>query len=222
MKGPMRLFILLAVAAMFTACSSDPKGDKADASDAKKVETPQAAAEYSVESATVNWEGSKVGGKHTGTITVTDGTLNVKDGNIAGGKLNLDMSSLTVTDLAEDQGKGKLEGHLKSPDFFDVATYPTAVFEVTGATALNNDSTATHIISGNLTMKDVTKNISFKANVKMDGNNISAQSPQFVIDRTQWGVKYGSGSLPDVAKDKAINDKVGLAISLKAVAKTDS
>lgn len=223
MKGLTKLFMLLAIAATFAACSSEPKGEDAKTTDAKEVqEADAAAATFVVNEGTVNWEGTKVGGAHTGTINVTEGSLDVKDGNIVGGKLTIDMNSLVCTDLAEDQGKAKLEGHLKGPDFFDVEAYPTATFQVTNATALSNDSTATHVISGNLTMKDVTKNVSFKAQVGVADGNITANTPPFVINRVDWGVKYGSGSLPDVVKEKAINDNVGLSISLKAAAKTES
>ncbi|MEO1433961.1 MAG: YceI family protein [Bacteroidota bacterium] len=221
MKGLTKLFMLLAIAATFAACSSEPKGDDAKTTDAQEVQKTDAAATFAVSEGTVNWEGTKVGGKHNGTINVTEGSLDVKDGNIVGGQLTIDMNSLICTDL-EGEKKANLEGHLKSPDFFEVEAYPTATFQVTNATALSNDSLATHAISGNLTMKDVTKNVTFRAQVNVADGTITATTPPFVINRMDWGVKYGSGSLPDVAKDKAINDNVGLSISLKAAAKTES
>ncbi|MFN0082839.1 MAG: YceI family protein, partial [Ferruginibacter sp.] len=156
-----KLFIAVLVAASFTACNGNTEA---------KVETTEkqtaAVAEgtvYTLDSTSnISWTGSKPTGKHTGTFNITNGDLSVKDGALTGGTFTIDINSLNNEDLAGDaESKGKLEGHLKSPDFFDVAKYPTAKFEITGV-EVNTDSTKkdiTHIIKGNLTLKDSTKNV---------------------------------------------------------------
>ena len=87
---------------------------------------------------------------------------------------------------------------MKSADFLDTEKFPTAKFEITSVAPLANDSSATHTISGNLTLKDSTKNISFPAKLTVADNNLQAQA-NFNIDRTLWGLYYGN--------DKSLGDK---------------
>ncbi len=135
-----KLLFFATIVATLAACNGNTEN---------KVETTEkqtaAVAEgtsYAVDStSTITWTGSKPTGKHTGTFKIKEGSLNVKDGALTGGIFLIDINSLNNEDLAGDaESKGKLEGHLKSPDFFDVAKYPTAKFEITGVEA-NTDST---------------------------------------------------------------------------------
>lgn len=164
----------------------------------------------------VMWSGSKIAGTHTGTLTVSEGKVTVNNGKVTGGTFTIDMGSLTNTDQEAGKGKEKLEGHLKSPDFFDVATYPTAKFEITKIAGLANDELGNTLVYGNLTLKDVSKEVAFKANINVSGDVVTVTCPVFNINRTDFGVKYGSASMMDVVKDKAISDEVGLSISLIA------
>ena len=111
--------------------------------------------------------------------------------------------------------KDKLEGHLKSGDFFDVETFPTATFSITSVADADTDE-ANCMITGNLTMKGVTKSVTFPALVvaKEDGT-LTAISDKFKINRTEWGIKYGSGITGAIANE-AISDNFTLQISLKA------
>ena len=151
---------------------------------------------------------SKASGTHTGTLNVTSGNVDTKDGKVVGGTFNIDMNSLACTDLEAGKGKEKLEGHLKSPDFFNVAANPTSTFTITN---VNNGN-----VTGNLTMMGVTKSITFPATIGMSDSGVTVSSNDFTINRTDFGMKYGSASFFDNLKDKAINDKVGLKIQLKA------
>ena len=212
-----KIILLAAVAASFAACNGNTE---------KKVETTEkqtaAVADgiaYNVDStSTITWVGSKPTGKHSGTLKIKDGTLNVKDATLTGGTFTIDINSLNNEDLAGDaESKGKLEGHLKSPDFFDVAKYPTAKFEITSVEP-NIDSTKkdfTHTIKGNLTLKDSTKNIAIPATVTIDAKTISATA-DFSIDRTLWGMNYKG---PDNPQDWIITKAVGLRLNLKATVK---
>jgi polyisoprenoid-binding protein YceI len=199
--------------AAFTACNNAPNAPEATTEDKKEAATT-AGATYTIDTTTsqVGWVGTKPVGKHTGYFKISNGSLSVQDGVITGGSFNINVASLTNTDLKPDDGKDKLEGHLKSPDFFDVAKYPGAKFEITSVEALSNDTSGTHKISGNLTLKDSTKNISFPAKVSIADNNITATA-NFNIDRTLWGMYYGSDKS---LGDKFIKPEVNLDLKINA------
>lgn len=211
------LFVML----LFVVSCGGPEGTKVESEEATDVAgTTQAAATYMVDAAasSITWAGTKlVGEGHQGTINVTDGKLAIAGGNIVGGKFTIDMNTLTCTDLQEDQGKGKLEGHLKSADFFDVANHGIATFEIASVSPVTGTEGISHSITGNLTMKGQARSITIPANVSMADGMLKASAPDFVIDRTEWGIEYGSdGSIADLAKDKVINDNIGLSLMLVA------
>lgn len=222
MKRLANVTFAFAVVMLLASCGAQPDGEKVEAQDAVQTEAPAAeAVAYTVdtESSAINWEGTKNIGndRHYGTINITEGTLQLTEGNITGGTFTIDIATVNSTDMADaPKKKGMLEGHLKSGDFFDVANYPTGKFEVVsatpieGATAEEDGFAPTHEITGNLTLKDVTKSITFKAAVEANDVTITAKTNQFVIDRTQWGVDH------DNLKDKAINNNVGIQINLVA------
>lgn len=205
---------------MITACGG-VEGTEVDASDAETPVTemkPSAVYNVDASASVVNWEGAKLtGGSHTGTIPVSDGQIMVSDGKIVGGKFTMDIREMTNTDLAEKpDAQAKLVGHLKSADFFEVEKYPMAQFEITRVQPATDTEGITHNISGNLTLKGETKNVTIPTNVTMDGDMIKAAAPAFVIDRTDWNIEYGSGSLEGIAQDNIINDEVGLELMLVA------
>jgi hypothetical protein len=140
---------------------------------------------------------------------------------ISGFTYNVIADSIVVLDLEGDR-KGYLESHLKglgddnANDFFNTKSFPSSSFEITKATQLLNDENANYIINGNLTIKDVTKQVSFKAQVNENDGMISVTTPQFTIDRTEWGIKYGSSTFFDDLKDKAIGNDIGFQINLVA------
>ena len=208
----MKLLSISLIALFLISCNADPKGEKVDAQAAKtSVEnTAVDTLQVNLASSIINWEGTKPTGAHSGDLRIQSGHVEIKDGQLAGGMFVLDMTSIEVTDL-EGEGKEKLEKHLKMGDFFEVETYPTGIFEIIEVAA-SEDSMSTHIIGGNLTMLDTTNFIQFAANVSMDKNGFSASTPAFTIDRTQWGIVYKSSVLGDMA----INDRMGLEITLKA------
>ncbi len=217
MKNIFGIFTLLLAVSLLTACG--PKGEKVEAKDAvKETTTTAAATAYSVDTqaSKIIWTGSKPTGQHTGTIGIKDGSVAVVDGNITGGEFTIDFTSLVCTDLKPGEGKEDLEGHLKTGDFFEVEKFPTGTFKVTSAEAVSGDATITHNVTGNLTMKGVTKSVTIPMNVAMMGDKIAAQSTAFTIDRTQWGITFHSGTIAGTAKDKIINDQVGLVVTLVA------
>lgn len=162
-------------------------------------------AEVNTQKSNIEWVGKKVGSQHNGNILLKSGYLELNDGEIVGGNIVVDMTSITNSDL-KDGSKEKLEGHLKSDDFFGVETYPTAEFVVAKSSKFN-DGSAT--LTGALTIKGTTESISFE--VERAGNEYAAVVE---IDRSKFDVRYGSDSFFDNLGDKAIKDIFTLNIKL--------
>ena len=181
---------------VFAACTNKAVGTKTKAAAAKTVPTATktAATTYQVDSGTLNWTGSKaLGSSHQGTINISKGTLGITENRqITTGNFTIDMTSITNTDLPSGQGKEKLEGHLKSGDFFDIAQFPTGSFDIVKIESVTGVSGVSHNVTGNLTLKGVKKSITVPANITVSGGKISAVTPSFTIDRTAWGIQYGS------------------------------
>lgn len=158
------------------------------------------------EKSTIAWVGKKVTGSHAGTISFKEGNLIFKGQKVAGGNFTVDMNSIKVTDLKAGQGKESLEGHLKADDFFGVQTFPTAtlVFK-----SIGEKGNGTYSVTADLTIKNVTESVKFDLVVAKN-----TATTAFKIDRTKFGIKYGSGSFFDSLGDKAINDEFELNITL--------
>ena len=175
------------------------------------------AATYTVTDGTVNWLGSDATkSQHNGTIKVKSGDFMVKEGQILSGKVILDMTSLTDLDLKDAGKKERLEAHLKAPDFFGVNQYPTAEFTINEVLPSKMPE-FNAVVTGSLKMKDKTGNVNIPVKMSIENNEINVQSAAFILNRTQWGVNYGS-SLVEKIKDRMIDDNITLNISLKAKA----
>lgn len=216
----MKTLTKIGFLSMMMLCLVSCKKDKASAvtGEAKAVPAVQSSTSYKVNPAVsmVNWAGSKIAGTHTGTLNVSKGTINTDQGKVVGGNFTIDMNSLTCTDLKAGDGKEDLEGHLKNEDFFDVAAHPTASFAITKVAGLTGDAQANSLVYGNLNIKGVEKEVAFKAMIEANEQGVMVSSPEFEINRTDFGIKYGSANFVDVVKDRAINDNVKLSIKLKA------
>ncbi len=220
MNNVTKLSWLFLLGLLVVACK--PSGDKAETSEAgEAAEISGFTYNVIADSSMVMWIGSGVGKEHNGTVNVSKGAVSIEDGKLTGGKFVLDITSIVVLDLEGDR-KGYLESHLKglgddnANDFFNTKSFPSSSFEITKATQLLNDENANYIINGNLTIKDVTKQVSFKAQVNENDGMISVTTPQFTIDRTEWGIKYGSSTFFDDLKDIAIGNDIGFQINLVA------
>jgi polyisoprenoid-binding protein YceI len=197
------------------ACTSAPDADSAKTNN-KQEAAALAGNTYQVDTAAseVEWVGTKQNGRHNGEFAINQGELSVKDGQLAAGNFEINVAALEVTDL-EGEDKTKLEGHLKSPDFFQADKFPTAHFEITSVAPIDasTNSTlqgATHLISGNLTLKDSTKNVTFPAIVNVSEDAVTAKA-DFNIDRSEWGISYkGPNSPQDWMIKKEVNLKVNL------------
>ena len=203
---------LALVASVLTACKSEKK-DKVEATEAIKVETVADLNNVDVTTSVITWEGTKPTGAHNGTIMLKDGSLNVVEGKLIGGSFEIDMSSMKNVDL-DAKGGAKLVGHLSAPDFFDVATYPMSKFVITSVA----EAEGKLAVTGNLTVKDVTKSITIPAMLMTEGDVTTFKSEKFNIDRAEFNVKYASKKFFDDLKDKFIDDMIELSFTVNTKA----
>lgn len=214
--------LLLTLAACGGASTNQAKTEE------KKEAAVATGTAYAIDTAatSVQWRATHKGGfaPRFGAIKVVDGSLNVENGAVTGGSFDVNLNTLT-TDPASVTEKDKkstdLDGHLKSPDFFDAAKYPTAKFVITGVAPYDSTKEksllpgATNLISGNLTLKDSTLNITFPAQITVGENDVIANA-KFVIDRTAWGINYKTEGSPE---NWVISKDVEIGFSLKAAKK---
>jgi polyisoprenoid-binding protein YceI len=216
----------------FAACTQAPKSDQATISDPQEVKPADTAGvtfPVDVAQSKIEWIGTKVTGHHEGTVMLKGGEVYLKDGKITGGNFTMDMTSITVTGpegVSEESNK-KLQGHLHAPDFFEVSAYPEAKFEITDikpyagtvkeeekdprqeAISEYKVTAPTHLVSGNLTIKGIAKNITFPAQVTVTPDYAEAIA-KFNINRQEWNISFRG------QPDDLIRDDIHLGISLMA------
>ena len=224
-------FLLVTLLAGLFACTSAPDSDEAKTTDAKIVDESKTGEKWNlnVSDSKIEWIGTKVSGYHTGTVPIKSGEVQVNNGQVTGGKFVMDFANLVVSGpkSVSDAQSQKLQGHLRSADFFDVEKYPEGAFELTNVQPYKGDAIKdsadarqeeiseykvtdpTHLISGNLTLKGITKNIEFPARITVSGNTAEAVA-KFNIDRKDWGIVYPG------SPDDLIRDAIHLGISIKA------
>lgn len=172
---------------------------------------------YSVDTKTTSaaWLAKKVTGQHNGKLNIANGTVISNGTTITGGTFEFDMKSITCEDLTDKEWNDKLIGHLKSDDFFSVDKFATAKFEVTKAVAKKDND---YDVTGKLTIKGITNEITFPAKIKMDGKKMVVIA-KIMVNRTKFDIKYGSASFFESIGDKAINDEFELDVNVVAIAK---
>lgn len=160
----------------------------------------------------IQWSGSKVvGGSHSGFVKIASGYINYEDGKPVKGEIIVDMTSISNTDVEDPKYNKKLVDHLKSEDFFAVDKYGHAKIEITN---IKHVKDGVFSIMGNLTIKDITKPVSFEATLKENTANKQVVNAKLIFDRTDFGVKYNSGRFFENLGDKIIKDQVNLDVSL--------
>ena len=159
------------------------------------------------EASKVTWKAYKVTGSHTGTITLKSGALEFDGDKLVGGEFVVDMTTINTTDLEAGKGKEKLDGHLHSKDFFATASNPTSSLVFTNVKPSGKNS---YVVNGDLTIKGITKPVTF--DVSVYGSKATAT---LKVDRTNYDVKYGSGSFFDNLGDKTIYDEFDLVVDLE-------
>lgn len=169
------------------------------------------------EKSTITWLAKKVTGEHTGNVGITTGTITSIQGLLTGGNFEINLNSITCTDLTDPGYNGKLIGHLKSADFFDVEKFPTSTLKVKVWAPIKDakDGAPNFYVKGDLTIKGVTKEITFPAIVNISEKTITATA-DFNVDRTEYDLKYHSSKFDPGIGDKMINDEFNLKINLTA------
>ena len=220
----LKLILTYTVAIAFTlviffGCGKSDKsvkvGDDKTTGEKKKAEK---ILNVNVSESIVNWLGKKVTGQHEGTIGISKGTVELdKDNKVTGGSFDIDMKAIKDNDLTDAENNAKLIGHLSSDDFFAISKFPVTKFEIVSVSPLNDakQPNFNSNVSGKLTIKDVTKAISFPADIKFENGVLTAKA-DFDIDRTEFGLKYGSGKFFENLGDKMINDNFGIKFNLTA------
>ena len=186
------LSLVLALAFGITASATDP------VIDGKK--------EVNTDASRIAWKAYKVTGSHHGTIDLNSGALVFENDKLTGGEFEVQMTTLISKDL-EGESKGKLEGHLKSDDFFGVENHPTATLVFTKVEPSGKNS---YDVTGDLTIKGITKPVTF--DVSIYGSKATATMK---IDRSEYNVRYGSGSFFENLGDKTIYDEFDLVVDLE-------
>lgn len=187
MKNVKSIAIALVVA--FTALTASAQTKKIDAS-----------------KSTIAWVGKKVTGQHNGTVNFKDGALTFKGGKLTGGTFTIDMNSIVATDLKAGEGKEKLEGHLKADDFFGTATNPTSTLVFT---SVKEKSKNVYTVTADLTIKGKTAPVTFDLTTGK-----KAASTAFNVDRTKYGITFGSKNFFEGIGDKAVYDEFELTVKL--------
>lgn len=202
----------LPIALLFLAACADPADNVPAASvgtngastiSAAEPASNAAAKAYAItsENSKVEFTGSKVTGKHDGGFKQIQGEVHTSGNTVAHAKVTIDTTSL-------HSDNNRLTDHLKSPDFFDVAKYPTAVFETTSISGTGDNAT----VKGNLTLHGVTKEISFPAKIEVQDDAVTVKA-EFSINRQDFGIKFAG------KPDDLIRDGVVLRLDVKATPK---
>lgn len=211
---------LFLASVLFSAQHEANAQSVASSAKVSKSAKAKAATAYNVDAAQSNmaWHGKKVTGEHNGTIKIANGTVLVDKNKIVGGTVDIDMNSIVDLDIKDAEYNGKLIGHLKSDDFFSVEKHPKATFKITNVTPIKGAKagSANYNVAGDLTIKGITKPITFPAQVAVTGNTVTAKSDAVVLDRTKWDIRYGSKSFFANIGDKAINDDFTVQFNLVA------
>jgi polyisoprenoid-binding protein YceI len=205
----------------FSACADKQpetlKTGAAQSSDSlQRADSQTAATTFAIDLAEsqILWEGSEglavIKESHNGSLALLEGSLTARGGAIVGGDFTVDMTSLRNADIKSEKMRAKLEKHLKGEDFFDVERFPTAHFEITSVSALPAKDSV--LLTGNLTMKDVAKSVSFPASVSLDSALLRA-SAAFFINRKDWAIHYRT---EESLGDELIRPEIGLRVSIIA------
>lgn len=223
----MKNILLLITTSFLISCAEAPESDEAQTGAAQETQTVSSEAVkflVDVQQSKLKWIGTKPTGQHNGIVKISEGRLSLRDGKIVAGNFVMDMNSIEGTDQTPEDNKD-LSDHLKDKDFFMTAKYPTAKFEIISVSSLDTNiksamtdepvkeksiQGANMTLTGNLTIMDSVKSISFPAKISVMENQITAEA-NFNIDRTKWGVSYKSEKNP---QNKFIYKAVNIGMKL--------
>lgn len=206
----------LAFAIGLIACGGDkaPEGDEgANLQPPAAMDGADVVYVLNAADSSIQWRGSKLYETdfHVGTVAPSSASLALKDGDPAAGKLVIDMTTIQNTDIEDPEYNAKLTNHLKDSDFFNVTKHPEAEFEIV---SVEKTGEGEYLLTGNLTVKDITREIQSAATITEEGDGLRVRSV-LKLDRTEHGVEYNSENyIADLARDKVIDDMIELTLDL--------
>lgn len=208
----MKNILILLVVFLLVGCEKAPEAPKAEVKEASTPKTQETDSKNRItldtKNSVIKWIGTKIRGRHNGTVKIKEGNIIVNNKKVVGGEFIIDMDTIEVLDLT-GKDKAKLEKHLRDVDFFEVSKFPTSKFVITEIS--NADEKGEVKVTGNLEIKGITKSITFPAKIEFseDGKLVTGKA-NFNINRQLWGITYKGMA------DNAINDEVNLELDLKA------
>lgn len=198
-RSALKTLILIIMAAGVASFSERPAAEKF------QVDT---------KASTLVWKAKKVTGEHTGAVQLVAGDFTAEGKSLKQGSFDIDLASLTVTDVTNPEANARLTNHLKGADFFHVEKYPKAGFVLSSATPQSGNN---YVVKGQLTIKGITHDIEFPAVIVRDGKKLTATA-KIAVDRTKYDIRFRSANFFENLGDKAIADEFELDLSLVALA----
>lgn len=206
-----KLLLILIVPMLISSCVGKHSSDAQEANIGKAQKEQNSLTkdtlQVDISNSSFHWKGTKMqgAGKHEGQIQLRDGYFLTNQNKLVGGRFTMNMNTIQVTDIPEHEPipRKRFNDHMKSKDFFYTAKYPTSEFTITEINDLTNDSI---LVSGNLTIKEITKSIKFKAK-----SSEKEFSTKFTFDRFEWNIAY-EGSWADKT---LVDSDIELTINLK-------
>jgi polyisoprenoid-binding protein YceI len=226
----MKKLIYIVVAGFLLATCTAPESDKAKITEPKQEAVNTSGVKYIVDTkaSQIEWIGTKVSGYHTGSVNIKSGEITVSNGTVTAGNFVMDMPTIVATgpERVSKENNEKLTGHLRSADFFDIQKFPESTFVITDVKPFSGQvnetdderqaklqqykvTNPTHIVSGNFTIKGITKNVEFPAQITINGNTAEARA-KFNVNRKDWGIVYPG------QPDDLIRDEIHLGVFLRA------
>jgi len=204
MRSYLSIAILMIFAALTYGCS-DPSANKQKATVAnaqQESNTPKSSGTetltISPANSKVEFVASKVTRSHNGSFKQFSGQIDLDPNNIPASRVTIDIDTSSV--VADDD---QLTGHLKTPDFFDVAKFPKATFVSTKIEPGSSDlGTMSYLVTGNFDLHGVKKSISFPAVIKVTADNVTVNA-EFSINRKDFGIVY-AGKADDLIRDGVV------------------
>lgn len=160
----------------------------------------------------VNWIGKKVTGQHNGTIDIQEGNFTFTNGDLTGGKVVIDTTSIKILDVTDPATNQQFAGHLASDDFFSTEKFHTAFLDIT---AVEKQTADNFLVEGKLTIKAITHPIAFHLEVKNSNNELKA-SGKIIVDRTKYDMKFRSGNFFTNLGDTLIYNEFELEVDVTA------
>jgi len=201
----MKRFFALTIFVLLISCNMN--SNKQSNQNITSVVAPDADYKINLDESILTWTGREVStSSHYGTINFTSGQFEVSDGLISQGEFIVDMTSINVQDLSGGS-KERLEGHLRSDDFFSVESFPTAHLYISSSELISQGK---WLVNSFLTIKDISHPVLFEMS-----NTDEGWIANLVFDRSKYNVKFRSGTFFENLGDKLIYDDIELKINLK-------